>query len=212
MYTCSRYISFMKPIQRFPNTSIKSSTLYADQIGYGQDFPWSCHWASSHAEHEDKWRFNQRSWHDRNQVWLTAHPVCAEVNNAMQQFTGVRCTVQHKWAAQRLDHGKAREIYGRLVWTIRVFLTSKPIQWQLQFAQHCDRNQCWHINVDTAKDVGEKILTSMAQQKVLKHSFKKKYQAVTLSTSTVRVNNETIQIDPQLLFQRLITAGTRNGQ
>ena len=32
-------------------------------------------------------------------IWLMAHPVCAEVNNA----------------AQRLDHGKAREIYGRLV-------------------------------------------------------------------------------------------------
>ena len=120
MHTCilaaDTFISFLKPIQRFPNTSIKGSMLYADQIGYGQDFPWSCHWASSHAEHEDKWRFNQRSWHDRNQVWLTAHPVCAEVNNAMQQLTGVRCTVQHKWAAQRLDHGKAREIY----WQTRV--------------------------------------------------------------------------------------------
>ena len=52
----------------------------------------------------------------------------------------------------------------------------------------------------------------MAQQKVLQHSFKKKHQAVTLSTSAVKVNNETIQIDPQVLFQRLITAGTRNDQ
>ena len=32
-------------------------------------------------------------------AWLMAHPVCAEVNNA----------------AQRLDHGKARERYDRLV-------------------------------------------------------------------------------------------------
>ena len=68
------------------------------------------------------------------------------------------------------------------------------------------------VNVDTAKDVGENILTSMMQQKVLQHSFKKKDQAVTLSTSDVKVNNETIQIDPQLLFQRLIIAGTRNDQ
>ena len=68
------------------------------------------------------------------------------------------------------------------------------------------------VNVDTAKEVGEKTLTSMAQQKVLQLSFKKKYQAVTLSTSVVRVNNETIQIDPHLLFQRLVTAGTRNDQ
>ena len=66
------------------------------------------------------------------------------------------------------------------------------------------------VNVDTAKHVGEKILTSMAQQKVLQHRFKKKDQAVTLSTSAVKLNNETIQIDPKLLFQRLITAETRN--
>ena len=59
-------------------------------------------------------------------VWLMVHPVCAEVNNA----------------AQRLDHGKAREIYGRLVWTIIISWISKPIQWQ--FAKHCDMNQCWH--------------------------------------------------------------------
>ena len=68
------------------------------------------------------------------------------------------------------------------------------------------------VNVDTATYVGEKILTSMAQQNVLQHSSKKKYQAVTLSTSPVNVNNETIHIDPQLLFRRLITAGTRNDQ
>ena len=68
------------------------------------------------------------------------------------------------------------------------------------------------VNADTAKYVGEKMLTSLAQQKVLQHSFKKKYQAVTLSTSAVKVNNETIQIDPQQLFQRLVTAGTRNDQ
>ena len=39
MYACSICISFMKPIQRCPDTSTKGSTLYADQIGYGQDFP-----------------------------------------------------------------------------------------------------------------------------------------------------------------------------
>ena len=42
--------------------------------------------------------------------------------------------------------------------------------------------------------------------------LQEKYQADTLSTSAVKVKNETIQIDPQLLFQRLIAAGTRNDQ
>ena len=44
-------------------------------------------------------------------------------------------------------------------------------------------------NLDHATYVGEKILTSMAQRKVLQHSFKKIYQAVTLSTSAVKLNN-----------------------
>ena len=32
-------------------------------------------------------------------VWLMAHPVCAEVNNAMQQLTGVQYSTreQHKY-------------------------------------------------------------------------------------------------------------------
>ena len=65
------------------------------------------------------------------------------------------------------------------------------------------------VKVDTAKAVGEKILTSMAQQELLQQSC---YKKTRLSQSAVRVNNETIQIDPQLLLHRLITAGTRNDQ
>jgi hypothetical protein len=52
----------------------------------------------------------------------------------------------------------------------------------------------------------------MSGKKVLQHTFKKKNQAVTLATSAVRVNEETVQINPQLLFQRLVTAGTRTDQ
>ena len=38
-------------------------------------------------------------------------------------------------------------------------------------------------------------------------SFKKKEQAITLDTkSVVRIDNETVKVDPQLLFQRLIVA------
>ena len=52
----------------------------------------------------------------------------------------------------------------------------------------------------------------MTLQKNAATQLQEKYHAIKLSTSAVRVNNETMQIDPQLLFQRLITAGTRNDQ
>ena len=45
------------------------------------------------------------------------------------------------------------------------------------------------VNADTAKYVGEKILTS---KRVATQLQEKKYQAVTLSTSAGNVNNETI--------------------
>ena len=145
-------------------------------------------------------------------VRLMSHPVCAEVNNAIQQLTGVQYnkSEQHK---EKLD--TARQVK---------YMTDSCEPFEFLESRNSFSDNCglWSIatginagisgNVDTAKEVGEKILTSMAQQNVLQHSFKKKGQAVTLGTSAVKVNNESIQIDPQLLFQRLIAAGTRNDQ
>lgn len=57
-----------------------------------------------------------------------------------------------------------------------------------------------------AKDHGEIILNSMVGKSVSDISFKKKAQAVTLnSKSGVEINQEVVNIDPQLLFQRLVT-------
>ena len=106
-------------------------------------------------------------------VCLMAHPVCAEVNNAMQQLTGIQYNIneQHK------DLTKARQ--GKCMTDscgLLEFLESRNI-----FSDNCSLrsiatgiNAVIGVNVDTANDVGEKILTSMAQHKVLQHSFKKK--------------------------------------
>ena len=144
-------------------------------------------------------------------VWLMAHPVCAEVNNAMQQLSGV----QYNTREQHKDLTTARQGKDKTdSYELLEFLESRN-----PFIDNCRLrsigtgiNAGISENVDTAHKVEEKTLTPMAQQNVLQHSFKKKDQAVTLSTSAVKVNNETIQIDPQLLFQRLIAAGTRNYQ
>ena len=145
-------------------------------------------------------------------VWLMANTVCAEANNAMQQLTGTQydASEQHKYLTTARQ-GKAMADSCQL---LEVLESRNPF-----FSDNCSlrsittgMNAGISINVDTAKYLGEKILMSMAQQNVLQYSFKKKDQAVTLSISAVKVNNETIQIDRQLLFQRLITVGTRNGQ
>ena len=48
---------------------------------------------------------------------------------------------------------------------------------------------------------------------VTEYTLKKKEQAVILDAkSTVKIQNENVQVDPQLLFQHLVTAGTRNDE
>ena len=50
----------------------------------------------------------------------------------------------------------------------------------------------------------------MTDKNVSEHSFRKKDQIITMGDrSCVKIKNEVVQIDTQLLFQRLITAGRR---
>ena len=60
------------------------------------------------------------------------------------------------------------------------------------------------VNVDNAEQVGKNILLTMIGENVLEYTFKRKSQAVTLGSQTaVMIQGEAIQVDPQLLFQRL---------
>ena len=52
------------------------------------------------------------------------------------------------------------------------------------------------------------ILNEMVGQPVIKHSFKRKTRAITFhSHAAVNVGDDKVQIDPLLLFQRLIISG-----
>ena len=63
------------------------------------------------------------------------------------------------------------------------------------------------VNVDTAKVVGSRILDKMEGKTPANFLFKRIDQAVTLgSKNTAKINGENIQVDTQLLFQRLILA------
>ena len=63
------------------------------------------------------------------------------------------------------------------------------------------------MNADNAKDVGCKILASMKNQNIVDYTFKKSLQVVTqASKSKIKVDGETVEVDPQLLFQRCTSA------
>lgn len=66
------------------------------------------------------------------------------------------------------------------------------------------------VNCDTAKRVGEKILQSMTGKKVVDYTFRKKSQSITMGDkASMKIKDEVVSVDPLLLFQRLVTAGTR---
>ena len=64
------------------------------------------------------------------------------------------------------------------------------------------------VNVPNARDIGEKILCIMKDKRVKEMSFKKKNQVVTMNShNVIKIRDDSVQIDPLLLFQRLVTAG-----
>ena len=62
------------------------------------------------------------------------------------------------------------------------------------------------VNADRTKEIGTNIIQSMSGQNILNFTFKRSQQVITLSTKTsIKIDGEPIQVDPQLLFQRLTT-------
>ena len=139
-------------------------------------------------------------------VWLLAMPAYAEINRAMQDLTRTRYETgeQNKdttQARQKCDMKDTQLILDGLV--ERSPFDDDPNLRSITSGIIADSN----VNVDQAKDVGNNILRSMNGQPVKNYIFRKKAQAVKLTTkSSVQIDGEQVHIDPQLLFQRLVMA------
>ena len=69
------------------------------------------------------------------------------------------------------------------------------------------------MNTDDAFSVVEAIIQKMQGQNVMDYTFKKADQVRTMAKkSCVHIGSDTVEIDPQLLFQRLVTAGLNSGE
>ena len=136
-------------------------------------------------------------------VWLMSMPSCAEVNNAMQNLTGVmyHTSEQHKEttkARQERDYKDTNELITFL--SQRNPFNPDPSLRSITSGVVAEDN----VNADKANELGGKILSSLAGKNVHDHSFRRKDQVVTLGSKTaVRFVEDCIQVDPQLLFQRL---------
>ena len=144
-------------------------------------------------------------------VWLMSQPICMEVNNAMQEHTRVAYSTseQHKEARETRQEKDLKDT-EELIYFLK---TRNPFNEDPSL--HCVTTGVTageKVNADNARAVGDAIINSMVGQNVLDHAFKRKHQLVTINTHTIKISGEFVQIDPQLLFQRLVTAGTRSEQ
>ena len=137
-------------------------------------------------------------------IWLLSMPVCAEMNRAMLDFTGV----SYSTGEQNKNISESRK--NRDMKDTKTLLNALAEQNPFT-AQQGLRNIMngvhanYTVNVDDAKDIGQGILASMTRKFVTEFAFKRSSQAVTLGTkSSVKIDGEKIQVDPQLLFQRII--------
>ena len=137
-------------------------------------------------------------------------PACAEINSSMQQLTNVKYSTseQHKEATHARVKRDAKDTQEVI-----------PISKEPFTAETALRNIATgvteppHVNVHESKSIGNHILASMEGNSVASYIFRKKDQSVTMDTkSTIKIQAEYVHVDPQLLFQRLLTVGTKNAE
>ena len=138
-------------------------------------------------------------------VWLLSTPACALTNDAMQNFTGIiyESSEQHKEAtpARVVKDFKVASKIMKYAVTISPFSEDRDLI-NIHTGEVADKR----VNVDNSFNVGMEILKSMHGISVYDYSFKKKDKAVTMKVpSTVELDGEVVHVDPQLLFQCLIT-------
>ena len=140
-------------------------------------------------------------------TWTLSMPVCAAVHSSMQNLSGaIRRTGE-----QNTDMGASRvqRDWKDTLTVIQFFEERSPFE---HSGALCNIANGVHapaaVNVDSAKEVGLAIISKMIGARISDHSFKRKDQVITLaSKQSIKVNEETVQVDPHLLFQRLTMAG-----
>ena len=143
-------------------------------------------------------------------LWVMSMPACANMNDAMQKFTGVsyETSDQHKDMSKARQARDANDTLNLISYLAqRDPFVENPSLFNIANGMTAQKG----VNVDRSREIGEDILDSMVGVSVEDHVFKKADQATTLgSKSTVKVKGESVTVDPHLIFQRLVTVGQRS--
>ena len=140
--------------------------------------------------------------------WLLSMPACAKMNDAMHELTGLNGAVTS--SAQHYETTAKRQAKDNedMKSILEFRLKHNPFEHSEQLRNISNGVTAdARVNVDNAEAVGINIINSMKTEKVKDYRFVKASQVVTFDVkSSAKVGDETIKYEPQLLFQRIVTA------
>ena len=134
-------------------------------------------------------------------------PDCSAANNAMQSVTATKFYSSDQHKEEGISRHK-RDTKDTMI--ITSFLRDRNPFVEQEDLRNIETGvtACSDVNVDKAKGVGIKILSSIEGEEVRSFKFKKKHQAITFDDkpSGTAVEGAMKSFDLQLLFQRFIVA------
>lgn len=133
-------------------------------------------------------------------------PAYAEMNNAMQHVSNT----EYATSEQHKDVGKARSARdSKDTKQVLTFLLQRSPFDETDTALRNIETRVTagdKVNVDKTKEIGEGIVEDMVGKSSEEYTFKRSRQVITLNDkNTVKVTGETVEIDPQLLFEDIST-------
>ena len=143
-------------------------------------------------------------------LWVLSMPACADMSESMQKLTGVsfETSDQHKDMSESRQARDIKDTIALISYLIDRDSFTQNTDSLLSIATDMTAQE--GVNAEKARYIGESIMTSMIGQSVDDFVFRKAAQAVPLCAKTVvKVHGETVTVDPQLIFQRLVTVGIR---
>ena len=157
----------------------------------------------SYEKSEHKWGVARGRWVTEQQrhIWVQSTPAYAEVNRVMQELTGVQRNSSEQ--NQDLTNTRQERDMKDTFTVLSVMAERNPFSPNASLRNIMNGVNAGNaVNVDTVKAIRERMLLSMVGQVTANYTFKRNAQAVTLgSKSSIRIDGEMVQIDPQLLLQ-----------
>jgi len=144
-------------------------------------------------------------------IWILSRPATSDINEYMQMFCGTMYTTseQHKEtniATRKRDKRDTEVIIEYLYY--RNSFNSEAILKSITsgVVSHAS-------DADQARDIGEKVVLKLVSKTVKEFTFRKKDIVVQMNDKAgIKIDGETVKLDPQLLFQRLVSAANRSTQ